>query len=81
MTLERTQHLRALADYLGKEVYTLDYDEQAGCYRQLPGLGAGTAPVGRFHVHAPGEGCSSGGGSAVEWKYLGVDYRIERLPS
>ena len=82
MSLEKLEHLRALADYLGKEVYALDYDEPTGYFRLLPGPGAGLEPLALFRVFKADEdrarAATPTAAGPVRWPYLGTEFHIYR---
>ena len=85
MSLEKLEHLRALADYLGKEVYAFDYDEPTGYFRLLPGPGAGLEPLALYRVFTAGEDRARAAAPTVadaagpiRWPYLGTEFHIYR---
>jgi hypothetical protein len=87
MSLDKLEHLRALADYLGKEVYALDYDEPTSCFRLLPGPGAGLEPLAQFRVFTVDEdrlgGATPVAANAqppVRWPFRGTEFHIYRQP-
>jgi hypothetical protein len=85
MSLEKLEHLRALADYLGKEVYALDYDEPTGYFRLLPGPGAGLEPLTLFRVFTADEDraraatpTAATAAEPIRWPYRGTEFHIYR---
>ena len=81
MSLEKLEHLRALADYLGKEVYAFDYEEPSGEFRLLPGgPGQGTEPLARFRVYKADEATATAEqGTVVRWPFRGAEFLISRI--
>jgi hypothetical protein len=87
MSLEKLEHLRALADYLGKEVYALDYDEPSGYFRLLPGPGAGLEPLAVFRIFTTDEDLAqadapvaTNASGPIRWSYRGTEFHIYRQP-
>ncbi len=87
MSLEKLEHLRALADYLGKEVYAFDYDEPSGYFRLLPGPGAGLEPLAVFGVFTTDEDrdradrpVATNAPGPVRWPFRGTEFHIYRQP-
>jgi hypothetical protein len=83
MALERMAYLRALADYLGKEVYALDFDDASGLFRLLPPPGAGFRPLALFRVITAAEdktldANSSSRAAPICWTYAATEYHIYR---
>jgi hypothetical protein len=85
-TDDKTRHLRALADFLGKEFYALDYDAPTGFFRLLPPPATGLEPLALYRVYTAEEDQQRDPRELAEhayehatWPYYGIEYHIYAL--
>lgn len=83
MAEDKSRHLRAFADFLGKEFYAVDYDAASGLFRLLAPPNTGLEPLAHYRVFTVDEDAARMSGPSDEtqtlgqtWNYLGTDFRI-----